>query len=278
MSTVSAEFTEENFVDLLLSYRDMFVQDTDFVTGYVTSVFSELDMYPKDDDTRKDLFSEFGSINLRVDLEKEYSSLFSVSDYDDMSGLIFRKLLSYDIALRMYDVLGSFAGGDNPFFDENDDDSLNGLINGLRWKTGNENIDVSDYKGALDFATEFITNDRTTFIEEISDQDKSTYNGGFMVDHFHKAWMAPFYSDGVFKINVLVDNIYIDDMRIVLNGIAALKLGSEVWVSLKMPRSCHDSDKDAYGLFPHNLGNHQFGIRDVALLCMGVDKLKCIYD
>ncbi|MBW6461582.1 MAG: hypothetical protein K0B07_00830 [DPANN group archaeon] len=111
MSSGFIEFTKENFMDLLLSYRDMFVEDRAFGAGYVTSCFSELNMFDKDVNARKKLFSRYKSINLRIDLEKEYSSLFSVSDYGVGSGLIFKKLLFYDVALRMYDVLGSFSGG-----------------------------------------------------------------------------------------------------------------------------------------------------------------------
>ncbi|MBW6461583.1 MAG: hypothetical protein K0B07_00835 [DPANN group archaeon] len=120
---------------------------------------------------------------------------------------------------------------DNPFFDESDETCLNGLIQKLQRCDGDENIEFSDYRGALKFATKSMTNNKTLFLEDISNQDMSMYNKGFVLDYFHEGGISPFYSKGVgFKINVMVNNIYIDDMRVVLNGVAARKLGSEVWV------------------------------------------------
>lgn len=42
----------------------------------------------------KDLFTKYGSINIGLDLEKEYSSLFSEEDYTLKSGLMFKALFS----------------------------------------------------------------------------------------------------------------------------------------------------------------------------------------
>ena len=273
-------YTKSEFIYHLLRFRDVFVSE-DFDSAYITSIFSELNMYGKSDVDRKNLFDVHSSINIGLDLEEEYLSLFSVSNHNVGWGVTFKKLLFHDIALCMYDVLGSFTGGDNPFFDENDDILTKNLIKRVQCAIGDENVNCSDYKSTLTVATDFIQNNRNILIDEILNEDNSNYAKSFYVEYFYDGWISSFVSTNKVRMNIFLDHIYIDEMRTTLNGIAAQKWGSnddKVLLSLVMPRVCNNPENSAYDFYPTHLKNFQFGVRDIASLYLCDDgKIDLLY-
>ncbi|MCK5063237.1 MAG: hypothetical protein KAR23_04855, partial [Candidatus Aenigmarchaeota archaeon] len=243
---------ESEFYEYVTNNYDMFIDDDVFGSDFVTSVFEKLDMCDKSASVRKKLFLDYESINIRLDLEKEYSSLFSEEDYGLGYDRVFKALFFYDLALRMYDVLGSFSGPDNPFFDESDSVAVASLIRRVSFEGDIDDGVCSDYGCALGIAADFLKNSKESLICDISDSNYTSANS-FTVSIFYEGWISSFFSSRRVKMNVFVDNIYIDDMRAELNGISTSKLGSEeekVVTSLKMPMSCRTPDTGAYYFQP----------------------------
>ncbi|MEA2004639.1 MAG: hypothetical protein U9O53_06855 [archaeon] len=171
----------------------------------------------------------------------------------------------------MYDVLGSFSGPDNPFFDEGDSDAIASLVSRV---LSQADVACSDYKTAVGVAADFIEGSKKLFIDEILKKNDCTFEYPFSAHSFYDGWISSFFTRKRVKMNVLVNNIYIDEMRVTLNGTAAVKWGSEdetVLLSLKMPMGCKNPDNDAYRLYPNNLKEFGFGLRDIALLTLDDD-------
>ncbi len=268
------------FCQYVTNNYDMFIDDAVFGVDFVTSAFKKLDMSDKPDSVCNKLYSDYGSINIRIDLEKEYSLLFKEDDYTQESGQMFKALFFYDIALRMYDVLGSFAGCDNPFFDESDNAALSSLIRSISYRLDIDDDVCLDYTSALGVATDFIENNKKSLIDGLLDNNDYTLAESFMVRTFYEDWISSFFSYRRIKMNILVDNIYIDEMRSELNGIATSKLGSEdekVVTSLKMPMSCHAHDTGAYSFKPW-YSRFNIGVRDIAILKLVDGNLDLIYE
>ncbi len=263
---------ENEFYGYVTNRYDMFIDDDVFGSDFVTSVFKKLDMCDNSASIRRKLFSDYESINIRLDLEKEYSSLFSEEDYGLGYDRVFKALFFYDLALRMYDVLGSFSGPDNPFFDESDSDAVASLIRGVSFEGGVDDGMCLDYGHALGIAADFVNSCRESLIRDILDNNYTSADS-FTVGIFYDGWISSFFSSYRVKMNIFVDNIYIDDMRAELNWIATSKLGSEkekVVTSLKMPMSCHTPDTGAY-YFQPEYSHFNIGLRDIALLSLDND-------
>ena len=271
---------ESEFYEYVTNNYDMFIDDDAFGSDFVTSVFAKLDMCDKSASVRRKLFSEYESINIRLDLEKEYSSLFSEEDYSLGYGKMFKALFFHDVALRMYDILESFSGSNNPFFDESNSVAVDSLIRRASYGSDIDDSVCSDYRSALGIAADFLKNSKESLICDISDSNYTSANS-FTVSIFYEGWISSFFSSRRVKMNVFVDNIYIDDMRAELNGISTSKLGSEeerALTSLKMPMSCRTPDTGAY-YFQPEYSRFNIGLRDIALLILEDDGcLRMLYE